>query len=171
MEVTGIQRIKSLSPADISESLTSLNKLSLPLVNQWGAVAASRGGGREPVVGGCLPVGGRLLASRGTVTNQLEDGRVPVEGQWYMGGPLKYGCPFFGRSQPKRTGSSCWPISTNLLQGEVRTNNHLERCNRVIRYLEKVRYKWRRRRTIVRHILLQFQYWNKPKENPANLAA
>jgi transposase-like protein len=56
-------------------------------------------------------------------------------------------------------------------RSKVRTNNHVERCNRVIRYLEKVRYKWRRRRTIVRHILLQFQNWIKRKENPANLAA
>ena len=28
----------------------------------------------------------------------------------------------------------------------VRTNNHVERTNRMIRFLEKVRYKWRRRR-------------------------
>jgi hypothetical protein len=34
----------------------------------------------------------------------------------------------------------------------------------VLRYLEKVRYKWRRRRTIVRHILLQFENWMKRKE-------
>lgn len=48
---------------------------------------------------------------------------------------------------------------------KVRTNNHVERCNRVIRYLEKVRYKWRRRRTILRHILLQFKNWIDAKEN------
>jgi len=51
------------------------------------------------------------------------------------------------------------------IRSKVRTNNHVERCNRVLRYLEKVRYKWRRRRTIVRHILLQFQNWMKRKEN------
>lgn len=51
------------------------------------------------------------------------------------------------------------------LRSKVRTNNHVERCNRVLRYLEKVRCKWRRRRTIVRHILLQFQSWLKRKEN------
>lgn len=51
------------------------------------------------------------------------------------------------------------------IRSKVRTNNHVERCNRVLRYLEKVRYKWRRRRTIVRHILLQFQTWMKRKEN------
>ncbi len=55
-------------------------------------------------------------------------------------------------------------------RSKVRTNNHVERCNRVLRYLEKVRYKWRRRKTIVRHILLQFANWmNSPKnkESPA----
>jgi Transposase len=36
----------------------------------------------------------------------------------------------------------------------VRTNNHVERTNRRLRYFEKVRYKWRRRRTIVRFIVL-----------------
>jgi len=54
---------------------------------------------------------------------------------------------------------------------KVRTNNHVERCNRVIRYLEKVRYKWRRRRTIVRHILLQFENWIKRKKNTVAMAA
>jgi len=36
----------------------------------------------------------------------------------------------------------------------VRTNNHVERTNRLIRFLEKVRYKWRRRRTLVRFVVL-----------------
>jgi len=53
---------------------------------------------------------------------------------------------------------------------KVRTNNHVERCNRVLRYLEKVRYQWRRRRTIIRHILLQFQNWIKHKENKPAIA-
>lgn len=56
-------------------------------------------------------------------------------------------------------------------RSKVRTNNHVERYNRVLRYLEKVRYKWRRRRTIVRHILLQFTNWMKRKEKPATMAA
>ena len=47
----------------------------------------------------------------------------------------------------------------------TRTNNHVERCNRTLRYLEKVRYKWRRSRTIIRHILLQFQNWLSVREN------
>lgn len=53
---------------------------------------------------------------------------------------------------------------TSDVRTKVRTNNHVERCNRVIRYLEKVRYKWRRRKTILRHILLQFQNWINRKE-------
>ena len=57
------------------------------------------------------------------------------------------------------------------VRSKVRTNNHVERCNRVLRYLEKVRYKWRRRRTIIRHILLQFDNWMKRKENKAAIAA
>ena len=41
----------------------------------------------------------------------------------------------------------------------VRTNNHVERCNRRLRYWEKVRYKWRRRRTLVRFIVLALDRW------------
>jgi hypothetical protein len=41
----------------------------------------------------------------------------------------------------------------------VRTNNHVERTNRRLRYLEKVRYKWRRRRTIVRFVALALERW------------
>jgi hypothetical protein len=41
----------------------------------------------------------------------------------------------------------------------VRTNNHVERTNRKLRYLEKVRYKWRRRRTIVRFLVLTLDRW------------
>jgi hypothetical protein len=36
----------------------------------------------------------------------------------------------------------------------VRTNNHVERTNRMFRFLEKVRSKWRRRRTLVRFVVL-----------------
>ena len=35
----------------------------------------------------------------------------------------------------------------NPVNQRVRTNNHVERANRTIRMLEKVRYKWRRRKT------------------------
>lgn len=41
----------------------------------------------------------------------------------------------------------------------VRTNNHVERCNRKLRYWEKVRYKWRRRRTLVKFIVLALDRW------------
>ena len=42
---------------------------------------------------------------------------------------------------------------------QVRTNNHVERANRKLRYYEKVRYKWRRRRAIVRFLLLAIDRW------------
>ena len=62
---------------------------------------------------------------------------------------------------------------------QVRTNNHVERANRKLRYFEKVRYKWRRRRSIVRFLLLSLQHWKDehpngplhvPSRNPANKA-
>jgi hypothetical protein len=48
----------------------------------------------------------------------------------------------------------------------VRTNNHVERTNRKLRYLEKVRYKWRRRRTIVRFVLLALDRWRRRQPAP-----
>lgn len=45
------------------------------------------------------------------------------------------------------------------LARRVRTNNHVERCNRKLRYWEKVRYKWRRRRTLVRFLVLALNHW------------
>ena len=49
----------------------------------------------------------------------------------------------------------------------VRTNNHVERTNRMIRFLEKVRYKWRRRRTLVRFVVLKldevWSNWSAPQ--------
>jgi hypothetical protein len=42
----------------------------------------------------------------------------------------------------------------NPMSRRVRTNNHVERTNRMFRFLEKVRYKWRRRRTLVRFVVL-----------------
>jgi hypothetical protein len=44
----------------------------------------------------------------------------------------------------------------------VRTNNHVERTNRAFRLLEKVRYKWRRRRTLVRFVVLRLdEIWSR----------
>jgi transposase-like protein len=37
---------------------------------------------------------------------------------------------------------------------KVRTNNHVERANRRFRFAEKVRYKWRRRKWVLRLVLL-----------------
>ena len=42
----------------------------------------------------------------------------------------------------------------NPVSRRVRTNNHVERTNRMFRFLEKVRYKWRRRKTLVRFVVL-----------------
>lgn len=60
---------------------------------------------------------------------------------------------------------------------QVRTNNHVERANRKLRYFEKVRYKWRRRRTLVRFLVLALDHWwreawtkepDTPTPSPAN---
>jgi hypothetical protein len=42
---------------------------------------------------------------------------------------------------------------------KVRTNNHVERANRKLRFAEKARYKWRRRRWVVRFVLLMLDRW------------
>jgi transposase-like protein len=48
----------------------------------------------------------------------------------------------------------------NPVSRRVRTNNHVERTNRLFRFLEKVRYKWRRRRTLVRFVVMTLdQVW------------
>jgi hypothetical protein len=42
----------------------------------------------------------------------------------------------------------------------VRTNNHVERTNRMVLFLEKVRYKWRRRKMLARFVVLRLdQIW------------
>ena len=46
----------------------------------------------------------------------------------------------------------------------VRTNNHVERVNRKLRYEEKPRYKWRTRHTTVRFlVLLMDRYWRRER--------
>src|SRR4051794_9763443 len=49
----------------------------------------------------------------------------------------------------------------------VRTNNHVERTNRLFRFLEKVRYKWRRRKTLVRFVVMKLDIiwsdWSPPE--------
>jgi len=46
------------------------------------------------------------------------------------------------------------------LEERVRTNNHVERMNRRLRFAEKVRYRWRKRRWVVRWVVLLLDvYW------------
>ena len=46
----------------------------------------------------------------------------------------------------------------------VRTNNHVERVNRKLRYEEKARYKWRKRRTMMRFVVLLLdRYWRQER--------
>jgi hypothetical protein len=65
----------------------------------------------------------------------------------------------------------------NPMSRRVRTNNHVERTNRTFRFLEKVRYKWRRRRTLVRFVVLRLnEVWSqwippKAKENAPQRSA
>jgi Transposase len=42
---------------------------------------------------------------------------------------------------------------------QVRTNNHVERMNRRLRFAEKVRYRWRKRVWIVRWVVLLLDVW------------
>ncbi|MBX6316247.1 MAG: transposase, partial [Isosphaeraceae bacterium] len=49
----------------------------------------------------------------------------------------------------------------------VRTNNHVERTNRLFRFLEKVGSTWHRRRTLVRFVVLKldavWSHWSPPR--------
>jgi len=48
-----------------------------------------------------------------------------------------------------------------------KTNNHVERMNRRLRFDEKARYKWRRRKSIVRFVLLRIsRHVPRPKTQP-----
>jgi hypothetical protein len=62
----------------------------------------------------------------------------------------------------------------NPMSRRVRTNNHVERTNRMFRFLEKVRYKWRRRRTLVRFVVLvldaTWRAWTPGKAEDADSA-
>jgi hypothetical protein len=50
-----------------------------------------------------------------------------------------------------------------------KTNNHVERLNRAFRFDEKARYKWRRRRSIVRFVILRISR-HVPRPKPATPA-
>jgi transposase-like protein len=60
----------------------------------------------------------------------------------------------------------------NPVGRRVRTNNHVERTNRMFRLLEKVRYKWRERKTLVRFVVLTLEgiwrAWTPPQVNNAD---
>jgi Transposase len=50
------------------------------------------------------------------------------------------------------------------LDERLKTNNHVERTNRKLRFDEKVRYKWRRRKSVVRFVILRIsRYRPQPK--------
>jgi hypothetical protein len=50
---------------------------------------------------------------------------------------------------------------------KVRTNNHVERANRQLRFKEKVRYKWRKRKWVLRFVLLALdRWWSQALEDP-----
>jgi len=61
----------------------------------------------------------------------------------------------------------------NPLSRRVRTNNHVERTNRMFRFLEKVRYKWRRRKTLVRFVVMKLDalwtHWSPPEAKAKTL--
>jgi hypothetical protein len=44
-------------------------------------------------------------------------------------------------------------------EGQVRTNNHVRRLNRRLRFAEKVRYRWRKRKWVVRWVVLLDVCW------------
>ena len=51
------------------------------------------------------------------------------------------------------------------LGSQVRTNNHVERMNRRLRFAEKVRYRWRKRRWVVRWVVLLLDgFWQQAAE-------
>ena len=50
-------------------------------------------------------------------------------------------------------------FASSALGQQVRTNNHVERTNRRLRFLEKLRYKWRRRKWVLRFVLLALDRW------------
>jgi hypothetical protein len=53
-------------------------------------------------------------------------------------------------------------------ESQVRTNNHVERLNRRLRFAEKVRYRWRKRKWVVRWVVLLLDVcWQQAAEAPA----
>jgi transposase-like protein len=74
-------------------------------------------------------------------------------------------------AEPKLTKMMAWVEQPSEVQ--VRTNNHLERLNRRLRFAEKVRYRWRKRKWVVRWVVLLLDVcWQQSAEAAAaNTAA
>jgi Transposase len=53
---------------------------------------------------------------------------------------------------------------------QVRTNNHVERMNRRLRFAEKVRYRWRHRKWVVRWLVLLLDVWWQQRADAASAA-
>jgi hypothetical protein len=49
-------------------------------------------------------------------------------------------------------------FTSSAAAAQMRTNNHVERANRRLRFWERVRYKWRRQ-WMVRFVLLALDRW------------
>jgi Transposase len=54
---------------------------------------------------------------------------------------------------------------------QVRTNNHVERMNRRLRFAEKVRYRWRKRKWVVRWVVLLLDVWWQDRAGEASPGA
>jgi hypothetical protein len=50
-------------------------------------------------------------------------------------------------------------FTSSAAGAKMRTNNHVERANRRLRFCEKARDKWRRRKWVVRFVLLAWDRW------------
>ena len=63
---------------------------------------------------------------------------------------------------------SCGKLALVIRPPVIRTNNHVERTNRKLRLFEESRYKWRRRRNIVRFLWLAFNRWRQTHATTAS---
>src|SRR5277367_6521042 len=108
----------------------------------------------------------RSLSARSVVYSLLDPSRslAQVVNAWVklINNPEYLTDPDLARALEMLTPEKLAKLTAYLdspLGQRVRTNNHVERTNRRLRYLEKVRYKWRRRPTIVRFLVLAFDHW------------
>lgn len=57
------------------------------------------------------------------------------------------------------------------VSGQIRTNNHVERANRQLRFAEKARYKWRTQRSLDRYLRLRLALLAEQRRRPATPSA